>query len=517
VFVFGGEHADVPLEPTAGAVLADFMIEQRLPAILDLKLMRKGEKRRFMIQFAETLFHKNREPLMVMIDETPIFAPQIFRGTDDDSARCLGAVEDLATLAGSRGVGVTLIAQRPSLVNTTLRTQVENLIVLRTIGKHDRKAIDEWVEAKGSKEERDLMMADLASLPNGTGYFWSPGWMGEFRKVPFRMRETFDSSKTPKVGEKVIQPRVLAQIDKQKLSAEILATAEKVKANDPAELKKEITALRKQLAGKPTGTPADTAELAALRKEVAQLRKPRPIPQEALQAAAIDARKKLATKLIHRLTGMKGVVEAMAQDLSQAADATVPVVEVSLARAAVAGHTASVNSPVIQKRVAIAEPGGEDRKLERAERALLGVLAQFPEGRTKIQLSIQSGYSIKSSSFANAIGALRSSGLAHGSGTPTHPLVITEAGQAVAGNVEPMPTDAETLLQHWRGVLEKAERFMLDALATADGLPLTKEQLSERTGYSITSSSFANAIGRLRSLQLIQGSKEFTLAEDLRA
>ena len=139
--MFGGEHADFPLEPRAGEVLANFLVEQRLPTILDLSLLRKHQMITFMVGLAETLFHRNRQPLMVMIDETHIFAPQIIPGrTEGDAARCLGAVLDLATLARKKGIGVTLIAQRPALVSTTLRTQVENLILLRTIGKHDRKA-----------------------------------------------------------------------------------------------------------------------------------------------------------------------------------------------------------------------------------------------------------------------------------------------------------------------------------------------------------------------------------------
>src|SRR6185295_12566498 len=36
VYVFGGEHADIPLEPTAGEVLANFVVENRVPVVLDL-------------------------------------------------------------------------------------------------------------------------------------------------------------------------------------------------------------------------------------------------------------------------------------------------------------------------------------------------------------------------------------------------------------------------------------------------------------------------------------------------
>ena len=215
--------------------------------VLDLKLMRKHEQIRFMVAFAETLFHRNREPLMVFIDEAARFAPQTIKDKAPEAARCLGAMEDLATLGRSRGLGVTLMAQRPAPVSTTLRTQIENLICLRTIGKHDRRAPDEWVEAKGTQQERDQMMKDLAELPDGVGYFWSPGWLHKFTKVHFNRRETFDSGRTPKIGEKLLTPRAFAEIDKDRLSAEIKATIERAKAEDPRELKKQLAEARKQL------------------------------------------------------------------------------------------------------------------------------------------------------------------------------------------------------------------------------------------------------------------------------
>ena len=57
---------------------------------------------------------------------------------------------------------------------------------------------------------------------------------------------------------------------------------------------------------------------------------------------------------------------------------------------------------------------------------------------------------------------------------------------------------------------ELHEAFMvraeLEALATeVAAMKITKEELAERTGYSLTSSSFGNALGKLRSLGLVVG------------
>src|SRR5262249_43504131 len=62
VIIFGGEHADLPLPPSAGIVMADLIVDQPdLVCVLDLKLMRKGAQRRFMTDFLERIYERNRD------------------------------------------------------------------------------------------------------------------------------------------------------------------------------------------------------------------------------------------------------------------------------------------------------------------------------------------------------------------------------------------------------------------------------------------------------------------------
>jgi hypothetical protein len=60
IIVAGGEHGDVPLEPTSGELIANLIVDKGVSMVIDISLMRKGEQKRFMIDFAETLYHKNR-------------------------------------------------------------------------------------------------------------------------------------------------------------------------------------------------------------------------------------------------------------------------------------------------------------------------------------------------------------------------------------------------------------------------------------------------------------------------
>jgi hypothetical protein len=122
-----------------------------------------------------------------------------------------------------------------------------------------------------------------------------------------------------------------------------------------------------------------------------------------------------------------------------------------------------------------------------------------PKSASRIQLSIISGYSIKSSSFANALSALRTAGYLTGEGDSRR---ISETGLAVLGDFSPAPTGS-ALRKMWLDRLDKAERTILEVLII-NRKGIDADQLSEISGYSKTSSSFTNAISGLRSLQLAE-------------
>jgi len=48
VVIFGGDHADLPLAETTGELLADLVVDEPVPAVLDLSTLSKSAARRFM-------------------------------------------------------------------------------------------------------------------------------------------------------------------------------------------------------------------------------------------------------------------------------------------------------------------------------------------------------------------------------------------------------------------------------------------------------------------------------------
>lgn len=174
--VIGGEHADVPLEETVGGLVAELVVGRHWPVVvIDMKLLRKGAQRRFMADFLEGVYFHNRHPLHVIFEEADQALPQTPRGMDPTMGRVLGAGEDIVKLGRSRGLGVTLVSQRPATVNKNV------------------------LEQAMEKE----VMDSLASLQRGECWLWSPGWLRLLQRIQVRPRRTFDSSATPEIRARI--------------------------------------------------------------------------------------------------------------------------------------------------------------------------------------------------------------------------------------------------------------------------------------------------------------------------
>jgi hypothetical protein len=138
-------------------------------------------------------------------------------------------------------------------------------------------------------------------------------------------------------------------------------------------------------------------------------------------------------------------------------------------------------------------------------------LAQYPQGRSKAQVAVLAGYALNGGGFNNYLGALRSRGLIKGDGDR---LTITDAGIEVLGSWEPLPTGS-ALVDYWRGRLGKAERLILETLTQAYPDALTKEEVAVKTGYEANGGGFNNALGRLRTLELVEGRGEIKASDNL--
>src|SRR2546425_5150719 len=500
--IFGGDRGDIPLLHTGGALVADLVVDKGISVVLDVHHFRKHERKDFMTQFAEQLFHRkksSRSPMHVVIEEAQVFVPQkAFKGEE----RLLGAMEDLCKLGRNYGIGNTLISQRPQAVNKDVLNQTGTLFVFNMTGPQERKVMEGWIVEQGV--DMTEVVKDLPSLPNGTAYVWSPQWLGKFEKVQIGEKRTYDASATPVFG-KVEKARALAPVDLAQIQEAMQSRIEKAKENDPKELHRKIRELRAELktANSFTSTGKrkieDRAEVIKLKAELRE--------REKQWGEAFKAQNFIIVNLQKRLLQIAHLAAATGSPQPLNAPQALPPTE----------HHKKVISPVVsppprRPRANSHDPAAEsgDPKLAGGQRKILKVLAHYPEGKPKVQVAILAGYGHRGGGFNNYLGGLRSAGYIQGD--PDR-LSITDAGLVALGDFEQLPTGVD-LQNYWKSRLGGAQLAIFNYLVDHPG-PVSKEDLAQATGYEATGGGFNNALGRLRMLELIQGRREVQASDVL--
>lgn len=499
VVILGGPRGDLPLTGTSGRVIADFAVERGASMVLSLRHMRKGEAKRFVMEFAEQLFHRkgepaHRTPLFLVIDECSQYVPQRVMGED---ARLVGAIQDCVRMGRNAGLGVALIDQRPATVHKDVLTQVELLVCHAVTSPQDRKALDEWIKGHDSAGRGAEFLEGLASLGRGEAWFWFPA-ADVFERVRVRMRTTFDSSKTPKLGETPETPERVAEIDLDALRDAMEATVAEAEANDPKVLKKRIRELEKEIAG---FEPLDTAGLCTLEDADDRVRE---AEQRVREELAQLAEQRAAAAVQELRSSVRPHVEALHHALANGsaprvitipAEKTGPRGEVKVTMAA-SSKAPRATRPRPATMESDALPGPHRRIL--AALAWLEVVGVRPADTTAV--AFIAGYRPKGGAFNNPKGALRSMGLIE---YPTAGTIeLTEGGRARADTPE-TPHSIEGLHQMVLGRLDGPERRILEPLLAAYPDDMDVVELAEAAGYAQGGGAFNNPRGRLRTLGLI--------------
>lgn len=263
VVIFGGSKADVPLNAHAGSSVAELVATGNRPCVIDLGGWMVGERTRFFIEFASTLFRATTAPLRLIIDEVHNFAPQ-GKVLDPDAGKMLHWANRLASEGAGKGIVILSASQRPQKVHKDFLTCAETLVAMRVIHPLDRGAIKEWIDGCPDPVKGKEVLTSLASMARGEGWLWSPEVGFGPKRVKFPLFETYDSFAAP-TGQTEKPLKGWASVDLEDVKAKLVAVVEEAKANDPKELKRLIADLRKQLADK----PASKADPAAVDKAVA--------------------------------------------------------------------------------------------------------------------------------------------------------------------------------------------------------------------------------------------------------
>lgn len=496
--ILGGLKADVALAPTAGELVADTVASTRDSLILDVSDFTGGELRRFVTAFATRLLRakkSNPSPVMIVWEECQGIVPQrVMR----DAAQMVGAVEALIKKGRNYGIGTTLISQRPQAVNKDVLNQCETLFVFRTVGKQERKAIEEWVVHQDVDVEEALR--ELPSLKTGTCFVWSPAWLQIFEKVVIAPKVTFDASATPEWNGKSKQHK-LPPVDLDALKATMADAIKDVQENNLDALKKRVALAEEKV------TKLEAQLLSKIESNNERGR---------LVHEAIEKHLVRAEKLSEKLQKPLGDVALHLTDLTnQIVAARRPALHSSIGSPAHQAVMADVQKVVQKtygggdyvvtkngevKRHSVARTVEDKYGLSKCAREIVAALGnRYPTPLTRRQIATLSCYSPKSSTFANGMSECNVAGLIEKQGDV---YTLTEAGKqnapALGGDASPA-----ALLDLWARKLPTKCGQMLQLLATTYYNGLDRDGLAGAIELSPTSSTFANYLSALNSNGLI--------------
>jgi len=485
--------------------------DEDVPTIVDIsskgsgELWGAGEKIRFTADYCLRLFSRqgeHRRPLMQIIDEAGRFVPQQIPAGAVDIARCVGAIEQLVELGRNVGIGVGLITQRSARMNKSVSELAECMIAFRTVGPRSIDAILDWLGEHIPKQRWKEMLEKLRALPVGYALVVSPGWLDFEGVVEVRMRETFDSSATPKPGQRERKVGKPSQPDLRKYQERMAATIEKAKSEDPHELRKKIAELERQLHAAPAS--ADQAIQKELKnwQDRALLEAKRHLDHgerinkelRALHAQFI----KLSAKIPVMIDDISGSLNTLSPMPPSGQPRIVTMHNPEYGRALRPARSVSRCIDTDQNGTGKVETirGPEQRILDAiAWQEAIGI-----EEPKQVAVAFLANYTYGSGGFNNARGSLRTKGLVEYRGDR---IVLTDAGRGLAKIPDGYLT-REELHRRVLDILPNPEQRILRPLLDSYPKPLADDELAEKANYVPGTGGFNNPKGRLRSLGLIE-------------
>jgi hypothetical protein len=504
-----GRYADAPLRPDGGAVVARALVKTGVSMVLNVSHFSRPDQNRFVADFWNELLvlasdrHEAGDPLLILnlVDEAGYFMPETPRGKEQ--ARAQDAGERIARQGRTVGLGFVAPTQRPQGLDKDVLGVWEVVILLRIT---ERAAIDAAMRHIEHVLGEDLAAEIRASLPHlGPGEAWivSPRVLGYTKRVQLRMRDTYDSTHTPRPGERRPAPTSMAKADLSAL-VEALSAPPPEPAGGGAD----------EAAGPTTVAPtlkAARARVRSLEDELSRARAARPAPVETIVEVPVfsDGDRVLletTTRAVHdafeQVRNLADAIAAVATRVDGArhppavrreapASAPLPARAVRRGNALPRPPAAPARSPEVPK-------AGAAPNLKRGARKMLATLAKMhPVALTETQLGTMAKLSSGGGTFGVYLRALRAARYVTYEGGL---LGITAAGFRAIGVRPPgRPTSQKAALAAFRQGLKAGARKMLDALTAAYPADIERSALGKAAGIESEGGTFGVYLGLLKS------------------
>ncbi len=486
--ILGGPHGHVPLHSSAGKAIGDVVASGSLPlSIIDMAEFEAGGLQRFFVDFAETIFKRNRGVLYLVIEEAHEFAPKERSGIGAENMSIHWA-KKLATGTRTKGIRLIVATQRTQALHNAMIGSCDTVIAHRMTAPADQEPVIKWMRANAGKDAANQVADTLSNIRTGSGWLAS-GEAKLFELVEFPRITTYDNTATP-TGDQAVDQVKTAPVDAEKLRSIIGAAVKDAEANDPALLKKRIAELERQVAAKPTQQNPEALNQAQ---------------RDGYSAGFLGGQQ----HVVDQLEVYYSSLEHWAKDMprppvfsieppprSQDAPADGRIFSDKFSKDAVDRLRAT--GPVTER----ATPAAPASDLTRPQQKIIDSL-RFLANRNiwpapKATLAAVCDVSPSSSSYTNNLGALRSAGYVE---YPSGGMVaLTEKGERAAA---PPAADGKPIHEHWFDIVTRPQRAILETLVKYHAQPISKDFLADEIDVSSSSSSFTNNLGALRTLGAI--------------
>ncbi len=507
IVVFGGANGDAPIDPNSGKALAAAFMKMRFNAIFNMRGLSPVDVRRFSTDFLNEVNAHNEHPVHLFLDEFDIICPQAKSKYSEESRE---ACNSTIRRGRSQGIGSTMITQNPQDVDKSVLNQADHVVAMRTQGAHPVEALKNWMGRNLPAEKLTELVSTLGELKTGNGWFWSPQ-NKIFGVKHFLLCKTFDSSKTPKLGETVLAPKVLAQVDLERLGAEIAASIERVRQESPDFLKNRIAELEAIPKGKGSGdgkagtttapAPVDRTEIIRWQTRAEEL--------EARLRSGQAAEEQFREQLRQLFEQMAGTLDLLSGLLKQPEE---PEIQSGPAAAAAKAGTventesASAEEGVPDKgaeaKLTNDAPKDSETRLRGKSMDMLAACATFhPGGLTEARVAMQAGLQRTGGTFKTYKSLLATSGCVEIRDGLWY-ATVEGLRRAGADNTK-TPITTEEMLAVWEPKLRGKARDMLRHLVARGGREVSYGDLAEVVGISAAGGTFKTYLSLLKTSGLI--------------
>lgn len=507
--VFGGLHGDIPLEPSAGKLLADVITERGISAILDIsQFEHNADKARFAEDFAARFFFRKKampSAVHLFLEEAQEFIPQ---NPAKGEERMLGAFERLWKLGRNFGIGGSLISQRPQEVNKKALNQTECIFAFQMTGVHERKAVENWIADKGIDED---ISAILPKLEVGEARIWSPQWLKLSKTFHISKKKTYDASSTPEVGKHVKFTKPLAPLELEKLKDEMKQLVEKADSENPVLLRKRIRDLEFKLRGKVISPKPQADPAAIARAEDAAYRRGVRDGSSKYEALNRDLERKIRL-LESGFRKIPPIVSSLAEilDMKVRSDKSVMISVTGEVGHGMSSAAMEADKWLPKKKImrhelesepVVIVDGESEKPLRSGAMRMLSMVAMFhPKLITKEQIAVLSGFTARGGTFNTYLRELKAKGWVREIGDAYE---ITEEGLSSVGEVPESPPDNSALLDMWASKFRAGAGKLLRIIAEAYPDAISRDELSEKSGMSYSGGTFWTYLRELRRAGLI--------------